>query len=113
VLTVEDHSITGGFGTTVLETANRLGLPSESIVRLGLAPEKFYAHGSRAGQLAEAGIDAAGIAAAVRRAVRAARDGELIDGGGVAERARLAAGRATGIGDDARTAEPRRTGGTS
>ncbi len=78
VITVEDHSITGGFGSAVLETAHRLGLPTESIIRLGLAPEVFYRHGSRAGQLAEAGIDAAGIAATVRRAVRARRAGESV-----------------------------------
>jgi 1-deoxy-D-xylulose-5-phosphate synthase len=73
VITVEDHSVAGGFGGAVLETANRLGLPTESITRLGLAENRFYPHGSRAGQLADAGIDAAGIAATVRRAVRAAR----------------------------------------
>ncbi len=73
VLTIEDHSIAGGFGSAVLEAANRLGLPTEQIVRLGHAENVFYRHGSRAGQLAEAGIDAAGIAAAVRRAVSAGR----------------------------------------
>jgi 1-deoxy-D-xylulose-5-phosphate synthase len=73
VITVEDHSVSGGFGSAVLETANRLGLPTDSIVRLGMAENTFYAHGSRAGQLAEAGIDAAGIAGAVRRAVGARR----------------------------------------
>jgi 1-deoxy-D-xylulose-5-phosphate synthase len=78
VFTLEDHSISGGFGTAVLETANRLGLPTESIIRLGLAPEVFYHHGSRAGQLAEAGIDATGIAATVRRAVRACPPGERV-----------------------------------
>lgn len=71
VITVEDHSVAGGFGSAVLEAANRLGLPTDAIVRLGLAENAFYAHGARSGQLAEAGIDAAGIAAAVRRAVRA------------------------------------------
>jgi 1-deoxy-D-xylulose-5-phosphate synthase len=78
VITVEDHSLAGGFGSAILETAHRLGLPTESIIRLGLAPEVFYRHGSRAGQLAEAGIDAAGIAATVRRAVRARRAGESV-----------------------------------
>lgn len=73
VTTVEEHSLAGGFGSAVLDAANRLGLPTENIVRLGLAPERFYEHGSRPGQLAEAGIDAAGIVAAVRRAVQAAR----------------------------------------
>jgi 1-deoxy-D-xylulose-5-phosphate synthase len=78
VITLEDHSIAGGFGGAVLETANRLGLPTESIIRLGLAPDVFYRHGSRAGQLAQAGIDAAGIAGTVRRAVRAHRHGERV-----------------------------------
>lgn len=73
VLTVEDHSVAGGFGGAVLETANRLGLPTDNLIRLGLAEDCFYAHGSRAEQLAEAGIDAAGIAAVARRAVKAAR----------------------------------------
>jgi 1-deoxy-D-xylulose-5-phosphate synthase len=70
MLTVEEHSLAGGFGSAVLETANRLGLPTEGIIRLGLAAERFYAHGARAAQLAEAGIDAVGIAATVRRAVQ-------------------------------------------
>jgi 1-deoxy-D-xylulose-5-phosphate synthase len=71
VLTVEDHSVAGGFGSAVLETAQRLGLPTDAIVRLGLAENRFYPQGSRAGQLAEAGIDAAGIAATVRTALGA------------------------------------------
>ena len=74
-ITVEEHSVSGGFGSAVLETANRLGLPTDGIVRLGMAAERFYEHGGRAAQLAEAGIDATGIAAAVRRAVQAARSG--------------------------------------
>lgn len=78
VITVEDHSIAGGFGSAVLETANKLGLPTESILRLGMAENTFYSHGSRSGQMAEAGIDAAGIAAAVRRAVRAQRDKDAV-----------------------------------
>lgn len=78
VITVEDHSLAGGFGSAVLETAHRLGLPTEGIVRLGLAENHFYKHGSRSGQLAEAGIDTPGIAAAVRRAVLAQRDSERV-----------------------------------
>ncbi len=70
VVTVEEHSVAGGFGSAVLETANRLGLPTESIVRLGLAAEAFYEHASRGEQLAAAGIDAAGIATTIQRAVR-------------------------------------------
>lgn len=70
VVTVEEHSISSGFGSAVLETANRLALPSEHIVRLGMPADRFVAHGSRAGQLAECGLDAAGIAHAVAEAVR-------------------------------------------
>lgn len=69
VLTVEDHSIAGGFGSAVLETAQELKLPVESLTRLGMPADRFIAHGSRVGQLAECGIDAAGIAAATRTAL--------------------------------------------
>ena len=75
VVTVEDHSVAGGFGSAVLECANRLGLPTENLERLGLGEDVFYRHGSRSGQLAEAGIDARGIAATVRRLVHADRRG--------------------------------------
>jgi 1-deoxy-D-xylulose-5-phosphate synthase len=73
VITVEEHSLAGGFGSAVLETANRLGLPTDNVIRLGLATERFYEHGSRSSQLAAAGLDADSIAATVRRAVQAAR----------------------------------------
>lgn len=66
VVTVEDHSVTGGFGSAILETANRLQLPTDRITVLGMPADRFIAQGSRAGQLAECGIDAAGIAARVR-----------------------------------------------
>lgn len=77
VVTVEEHSVAGGFGSAVLEAANRLGLPTDAIIRLGLAAERFYEHGARPAQLAEAGIDAAGVAATLRRAVRAAQSTEV------------------------------------
>jgi 1-deoxy-D-xylulose-5-phosphate synthase len=77
VLTVEDHSVTGGFGSAVLETAASLGLPVGSLSMLGIPADRFIAHGARRGQLAECGLDAAGIAAAVRDALeqRPARGG--------------------------------------
>ena len=67
VITVEDHSVVGGFGSAVLETAQELHLPTERILRLGIPSDRFISHGSRAGQLAECGIDAAGIAAAIQK----------------------------------------------
>ena len=67
IITVEDHSIAGGFGSAVLEVAQEMGLASTRFVRLGMPEDRYIAHGSRAGQLAECDIDATGIAAAVQR----------------------------------------------
>ncbi|HWE92482.1 MAG TPA: 1-deoxy-D-xylulose-5-phosphate synthase [Tepidisphaeraceae bacterium] len=71
VLTVEDHSLQNGFGTAVLEYAVGHHLPTENITRLGM-PDRLIAHATRKEQLAEVGLDAAGIARSVRDAVRAA-----------------------------------------
>lgn len=65
ILTVEDHALTGGFGTCVLEACHERGLDASRVHRLGL-PDRWIYQGSRSGQLAEAGLDAAGIARAVR-----------------------------------------------
>ncbi len=78
LLTIEDHSVAGGFGSAVLETANRLGLPTQQIHVLGHDAETFYPQGSRIGQLAAAGLDAAGLAQAVRRAVYAGRQSSAL-----------------------------------
>ncbi|MBI4719127.1 MAG: 1-deoxy-D-xylulose-5-phosphate synthase [Planctomycetes bacterium] len=67
VVTVEDHSITGGFGSAVLEAAQELGLTGLRVLRLGMPADRFVSHGARSGQLAECGLDAAGIAASVQR----------------------------------------------
>lgn len=67
VVTVEDHSVAGGFGSAVLEAAQETGLPIERVTRLGIPADRFVPHGPRAGQLIECGLDAGGVAAAVRR----------------------------------------------
>jgi len=67
VVTVEDHGVIGGFGAAVLEAAHAMGLDSTRITRLAL-PDSFILQDSRASQLAEAGIDAAAIRAALLRA---------------------------------------------
>jgi 1-deoxy-D-xylulose-5-phosphate synthase len=69
VITLEDHSTTGGFGSAVLETAAGLGLSPGSLTILGIPADRFVAHGPRRGQLAECGLDALGIAAAIRDAL--------------------------------------------
>ncbi len=74
VVTVEDHSISGGFGSAVLEAATDMGLSINGFKRLGLPEDRFIAHGSRNGQLAEVGIDPAGIATAVQQLIACAGD---------------------------------------
>lgn len=75
IVTVEDHSVAGGFGSAVLEAIHELdatatrrwtGVP---VARLGIPADRFIAHGSRAGQIAECGYDATGIAAVVQRLI--------------------------------------------
>ncbi|MGD0541539.1 MAG: 1-deoxy-D-xylulose-5-phosphate synthase [Tepidisphaeraceae bacterium] len=72
VLTVEDHSLQNGFGSAVVEHAVAHGLPTANIVRLGM-PDRLIAHATRAQQLAEVGLDTAGIAQSIRDAIKAAR----------------------------------------
>jgi 1-deoxy-D-xylulose-5-phosphate synthase len=68
IVTAEEHSPAGGFGAAVLEACQEHGLDASRITRLAL-PDAWVMHDSRAGQLAECGLDAPGIARAVRLAV--------------------------------------------
>jgi 1-deoxy-D-xylulose-5-phosphate synthase len=67
VVTIEDHGLTGGFGAAVLEAAQELGLDASGVTRLGL-PDAWVYQDSRARQLAEVGLDLAGITRALRSA---------------------------------------------
>ena len=60
VITVEENTLCGGFGSTVLEAANDAGLPTQHIRRLGI-PDRFIEHGDRKELLAELGLDAVGF----------------------------------------------------
>jgi 1-deoxy-D-xylulose-5-phosphate synthase len=68
ILTVEDHSIVNGFGTSVLEYAQAKRLDGRLVTRLGL-PDRFIAHASRGEQLKEVGLDPTGIASSFRAAI--------------------------------------------
>jgi 1-deoxy-D-xylulose-5-phosphate synthase len=68
VVTVEDHLATGGFGSAVLEALNEARLPADGLHRVGM-PERWIGQGSRGAQLAEVGLDAAGIRARVEAAL--------------------------------------------
>ena len=68
VLTIEDHSVKGGFGTQVLEAANRLKLDSRLITVCGM-PDGWVYQGGRGEQLAEVGLDPVSLARTVRHAL--------------------------------------------
>jgi len=84
LLTVEEHSLAGGFGSAVLEALSERGaaLP---VKRLGI-PDTFVSHATQAAQRAACGLDAAGIVAAVEDVARRAQLGEAYH---VARRAQL------------------------
>jgi len=77
VLTVEDHALQGGFGSAVVEFAQLAGLPTTHLHRLG-HPDRLIAHATRKQQLEEVGLNAAGIAASVRDAVRGVAKGAIL-----------------------------------
>ena len=64
VFTLEDHAVTGGFGSAVLEHANAAGLDANNLELIGI-PDRFIDHGQRIEALAAAGIDVPGIVARV------------------------------------------------
>jgi 1-deoxy-D-xylulose-5-phosphate synthase len=68
VVTVEDHSIRGGFGACVLEACNEHGLDTRLVTRLAI-PDHWIHHGERKEQLVDAGLDPAAIARSVRAAI--------------------------------------------
>jgi 1-deoxy-D-xylulose-5-phosphate synthase len=70
VVTIEEGTLEGGFGSAVLEAANSAGLDTSHVLRLGL-PDRFIEHGERGELLADLGLDVNGICATVRRALGA------------------------------------------
>jgi 1-deoxy-D-xylulose-5-phosphate synthase len=68
VVTIEEGTLEGGFGSALLEAANAAGLDTRSIIRLGI-PDRFIEHAERAELLADLGLDVAGICATVRRSL--------------------------------------------
>lgn len=66
VITVEEGTLEGGFGSAVLEAANAAGLETRHLVRLGL-PDRFIEHGERAELLKDLGLDVEGLCRLVRQ----------------------------------------------
>jgi 1-deoxy-D-xylulose-5-phosphate synthase len=65
VVTVEEGTVEGGFGSAVLEAANAAGLDTRNVVRRGL-PDKFVEHGERNELLADCGLSVDRLVALVR-----------------------------------------------
>jgi 1-deoxy-D-xylulose-5-phosphate synthase len=80
ILTVEDHSLIGGFGAAVLEAASEMGLDASLVTRLAL-PDAWIHQNSRTQQLAEVGIDSAGIERALRRVIESRPDRSTLHAG--------------------------------
>ncbi|WP_269533926.1 1-deoxy-D-xylulose-5-phosphate synthase [Chitinimonas sp. BJYL2] len=66
LVTVEENSIMGGAGSALSEALNAAGY-ARRVLHLGL-PDRYVDHGDPAQQLAECGLDAAGIEASIRSA---------------------------------------------
>jgi 1-deoxy-D-xylulose-5-phosphate synthase len=66
VFTVEEHVRRGGFGSSVLEFANRARLEAGKIEVLAIE-DRFVDHGARVEVLKEVGLDPDGIAAVIER----------------------------------------------
>ncbi len=71
VVTVEEGTLEGGFGSALLEAANSAGLNTRNLVRLGL-PDRFIEHGERSELLTSLGLDVEGICTTVRHALEPA-----------------------------------------
>ncbi|MBN1404965.1 MAG: 1-deoxy-D-xylulose-5-phosphate synthase [Candidatus Omnitrophica bacterium] len=66
IVTVEDGTICGGFGSSVLELLQEENIIDVNVKLLGL-PDKFIAHGKRNELLSDYGLDAKGIASSIKK----------------------------------------------
>jgi 1-deoxy-D-xylulose-5-phosphate synthase len=69
VITLEEHTLTGGFGSAVLEFANQSNKNISKIIRLGI-PDKFIEHGNRNNLLNSLRLDTDGIIKTVRSIIK-------------------------------------------
>ncbi len=65
LVSIEDHAVQGGAGSAVAEYLQQARLNTD-LLMLGI-PDRWIAHASRAEQLAECGLDAAGIETSIRQ----------------------------------------------
>jgi 1-deoxy-D-xylulose-5-phosphate synthase len=73
IVTVEEHTTSGGFGSAVMEAWEEEGLPPVRFLRLGIR-DRFVEHGDRAVILQRLGLDPEGIAGSIERFMKARDD---------------------------------------
>jgi len=61
IVTLEENTRMGGFGSAVLESCAELGRPTGRVLTLGV-PDRFIEHGNRAEIIKGLGLDSAGLA---------------------------------------------------
>lgn len=70
IVTVEENTVIGGFGSAVLEHFQRTGALQDIRLEMAGFPDAFIEHGTRDEQLAEIGLDPAGLAGAALKIVQ-------------------------------------------
>jgi 1-deoxy-D-xylulose-5-phosphate synthase len=73
VITAEEGTLEGGFGSAVLEACNAEGVDTRNVIRLGI-PDRFIEHAERAELMADLGLDVEGLCRAARRAFANGRE---------------------------------------
>jgi len=73
VITVEEGTLEGGFGSAVLEACNAARIDTRGVVRMGI-PDRFIEHAERSELLADLGLDVEGFCRAARRAFAKGRE---------------------------------------
>jgi 1-deoxy-D-xylulose-5-phosphate synthase len=73
VVTLEEHSVNGGFGAAVLEHLASLETPAPAVVRVLGVPDRLVSHGERDVWLSRFGLSAEALAGYAVRECEAAR----------------------------------------
>jgi 1-deoxy-D-xylulose-5-phosphate synthase len=76
LVTLEEHSLAGGFGSAVLEAFSATGRCLPPVLRIGV-PDHFVEHGTRARLLEKLGFTPEGLAERIRKAARSPLEGAL------------------------------------
>jgi 1-deoxy-D-xylulose-5-phosphate synthase len=78
IVTVEENTVNGGFGSSVLALLQRSGISDVNIKNIGI-PDEFVEHGSQAILRAKYKLDAAGMAEETRKLLSESRGDFLIN----------------------------------